>query len=101
MKEFDQRMEESREDWDRRMKKLSEQIWGVAGNYERIIEEYFLNSFENGQPNFFGEKFDQIVKKPKGLNMKIRDEYDILMLNEHALGIVEVEGFKVDNDCLR
>jgi len=45
---------------DRRMKELQKQIGGMAYNQGSFAEEYFFNSFERGQKNFFGEKFDDI-----------------------------------------
>jgi len=88
---FDQRMAESRADFDRRMKKLNEQIGGMSNSDGLFAEEYFFNSFEQGQQTFFGEKFDDMVKNAKGINKGYKDEYDILMLNGESVGIVEVK----------
>jgi len=87
--EFDKEMAKSRADFDRRMKKLSEQVGGVANNQGAFAEEYFFNSFERGQTNFFNEKFDKIKQNMKG--DETDDEFDIVMLNGQTLGIVEVK----------
>jgi hypothetical protein len=46
----------------RRMKELQKTVGGITYNQGCFVEEYFFNSFENGQKNFFGEKFDEISK---------------------------------------
>jgi hypothetical protein len=91
-KEADAKFEKSREDFDRRMKKLQEQIGGWAENQGEFAEEYFFNSFEQGQMSFFGEQFDEIEKnlKPKKKN-NIQDEYDIVMSNGSSVAIVETK----------
>lgn len=98
-KESDVKFEKSREDYDRRMKKLQEQIGGWANNHGSFAEEYFYNAFENGKQNFFGEKFDEIEKNVKGLNKGFRDEYDIVLINEKSIGIIEVK-FKAKKEHL-
>jgi len=93
---FDREMKKSHEDWERRMKKLSEHIGGIANSQGLFAEEYFFNSFEQGHSSFFGEKFDEIWRNQRGGKNPIKGgEYDILMLNGHAVGIVEVK-FKSD-----
>jgi hypothetical protein len=94
--EFDQSMAKSRAEFDKRMKKLDERIGGMANNNGLIAEEYFFNSFEKGQRNFFGEKFDAIKKNIKGIEKD--DEYDILLINGQTIGIVEVKYKAHEND---
>ena len=91
--EFDQRMKK----FDQKMKDMGIHIGGVSNSYGLFAEEYFFNSFENGQQSFFGEEFDIIDRNVKGWKKGFMDEYDILMLNGHAVGIVEVK-FRVDRD---
>ena len=119
-KEFAKEMKASREEFDLRMKKQEELLeassikfakemgesrkefdrkfgsWG--NNFGSFAEEYFSNSFENGKQNFFGEKFDEIEKKVKGIKKGYKDEYDILMINGQSIGIVEVKFKAHEND---
>ena len=74
---------------DRQIQKLQQTTGAWANNHGEFAEEYFFNSFENGQKNFFGEKFDRIEKKIKGLESA--DEYDILLVNGKSVGIIEVK----------
>ena len=82
---------ESNADFDRRMKKLEELTGSWANNHGTFAEEYFSTSFENGAQNFFGEKFDEIEKKVKGIKKGYKDEYDILLINGESIGIVEIK----------
>jgi hypothetical protein len=76
--------------------KTNQQLGGMAYNQGRFAEEYFFNSFEKGQQNFFGEKFDEIKNNLKGIETD--DEYDIVMLNGQSVGIVEVKYKAHEND---
>ena len=89
--DFERRMEKSRADSDRRMKKMEESIGSWANNHGLFAEEYFVNSFENGKQNFFGERFDRIEDRVKGIKKGFGDEYDILLINGKSIGIVEVK----------
>ena len=81
------------EETDRQMKATDKKINKIIGdwgnNFGDIAEEYFFNSFERGKQNFFGEHFDKIVPNAKGINFE--DEYDILLINGKAIGIIEVK----------
>jgi len=49
---------------------------------------YFFNTFEKGEQNFFGEKFDRIIR---GKGKIVEDEYDVVMINGKTAGIIEVK----------
>ena len=85
MKETDRQMKET----DRKLDKVGVQLGGIANNQGRFAEEYFINSFEKGKRNFFGEKFDDIKNNLKGT--ETNDEFDIVMLNGQSVGIVEIK----------
>jgi len=91
-------MRETKVENDRRMKKYDEIMGSWANNHGEFAEEYFFNSFENGKQNFFGEKFDRIMKNVKGLDYVIKDEYDIVLVNGKSVGIVEVKFKAHEND---
>ncbi|MDR2148483.1 MAG: hypothetical protein LBE91_18730 [Tannerella sp.] len=76
---------------DRRMKELQKTVGGMANNQGAFAEEYFFNSFENGQKNFFGEKFDEIDKNLKNHWRGLKDEYDIVLYNHASVAIIEVK----------
>ena len=102
---FDQRMEKaererekSSAEFDRRMKKLEESMGSWSNNHGLFAEEYFVNSFENGKQNFFGETFDEMENNVKGIRKGFKDEYDILLINGDAIGIVEIKFKAHEND---
>ena len=82
----------------REIKNVSKTLGAWANNQGRFAEEYFFNSFEKGQQNFFGEKFDRIEGNVKGIKENFRDEYDILLINGKAIGIIEVKYKAHEND---
>jgi hypothetical protein len=92
--ETDRKMQET----DKRMKKLQELIGSWDNNHGSFAEEYFFNSFEKGEQNFFGENFDQIRKKIKPKTTSLEDEYDIVMYNGTSVAIVEVKFKAHKND---
>jgi len=96
--EFEKKMEESRIASDRRMKKVEESLGSWANNHGLFAEEYFVNSFENGKQNFFGETFDDMVNNVKEIRKGQRDEYDILLINGESIGIVEIKFKAHEND---
>jgi len=85
-------------EFDRRMKKIEDTMGSWSNNHGFFAEEYFFNSFEKGKQNFFGEKFDEIEKNVKGIEKEYKDEYDIVMLNGHSVGLVEVKFKAHEND---
>ena len=89
LKETDKQLREIVANFDRRMKKFEEMNGGLSNSQGMFAEEYFFNSFENGQKDFFGEKFDRITKNVLGV--RCEDEYDILMINGKSIAIVEVK----------
>jgi len=102
MKETDRLIKENAEqmkDTDRRMKKLQKTLGEWANNHGSFAEEYFFNSFEDEQQDFFGEHFNDIDKnlKPSKKN-NIKDEYDIVMYNDSYVAIVETKFKAHQND---
>ena len=100
---FDHVMSHSREEFDRKsdalnkqIKEVGQHIGGISNSNGLFAEAYFFNSFNQGQQTFFGEKFDTIKKNLKGTVTD--DEFDVVMLNGHTAGIVEVKYRAREND---
>ena len=90
--ETDRQMKET----GRRMDKIFSKMSSWDYNHGQFAEEYFLNSFEQGHTNFFGERFDYMMKNRGGV--EIEDEYDIVLVNGQYVGIVEVKFKAHEND---
>ena len=80
------------------MKELQKTVGGWENNHGSFAEEYFFNSFENGEKTFFGKKFDEIEKGVKNTWKGLRDEYDIVLYNDMAVAIIEVKYKAHTND---
>ena len=96
--EMDKLFRESKADYDKRMKNIEDRYGSQAQNLGSFAEEYFYNSFEKGNQNFFGEKFDDIDKQVKGIKRGFKDEYDIVLFNCASIAIVEVKFKAHEND---
>ena len=79
------------DDFDRQMKEINKTLGGWANNHGTFAEEYFYNSFEKGQQNFFGENFDKISKRVTHYWQGIEDEYDIVLYNHSSVALIEVK----------
>jgi len=91
-------MKKGSEDFDRRMKELQKTLGGMANSHGSFAEEYFFNSFEDGEQNFFGEHFDEIRKNIHNKKKDIEDEYDIVLFNGVSVAIIEVKYNARKND---
>ena len=78
-------------DTDRLIKDLAKQVGGVSSSNGLFAEDYFFNSFKEGQNHFFGETFDGVEKNLKNHWQGLTDEYDIVMYNHDSAAIVEVK----------
>ena len=76
---------------DKKWDNLSKQLGGMANSQGDFAEEYFYNSFEKGETDFFGEKFDEIEKNVRNHWQGLKDEYDIVLYNHAAVAIIEVK----------
>jgi len=86
-----QELTQSQKETDRQMKELQKTVGGITNSQGSFAEEYFFNSFEKGQKNFFGEKFDDVKKQLKNFWQGIEDEYDIVLYNHAAVALIEVK----------
>ena len=83
---------------DKQLDNLNKLVGNHLNNIGDVAEEYFFNSFEEGKTNFFGQKFEEIDKKVKGIKKGYKDEYDILLINGESIGIIEVKFHAHVND---
>ena len=83
---------------DRLMKKLGVRLGGMGNSHGSFAEEYFFNAFEDGETDFFGEKFDEIEKNLKYKRNGLKDEYDVVMFNHSSVAIIEVKYRADEND---
>ena len=104
MRELNQFLKKSGEAFDKRhaeldvkLKRLTEQVTGVSNSNGLFAEDYFLNSFEVDHLNFFGERFDKVIR---GKGHIMEDEYDFVLINGKTACIVEVK-YKVRKEDIQ
>jgi len=95
---FDEMREEAREDRkeiDRLMKELTENVSGISDSNGKFAEELFYDSLKASK-TFAGVHFDEVSngfkrsKKMPGGTI-IKDQFDIVMLNDDAVAIIEIK----------
>jgi len=84
--------------YERRMANLENRYGSNSFNLGSFAEEYFYSSFEKGEQNFFGEKFDRIKRNVKDSEQIVDDEYDIVLYNCDSIAIIETKFKAHEND---
>jgi hypothetical protein len=88
---------ESQKETDRKLQKVSDMLGGMGQNQGDVAEEFFFNSLVD-DPHLGGIHFDDISKNESKQRGKLQEEYDIVMTNGDAIGIVEVKYKAHEND---
>lgn len=95
MKRNDERMKRT----DEKLKKASELLGNIGRNQGEVAEEFFYNSLAE-DIHLGAIRFDDIAKNEHKRRGKTEEEYDIVMTNGNAIGIVEVK-YKVHQNDLQ
>jgi len=98
MKVRDAKLEKEMKESQKRLKEIEKLTGSWAHNHGSFAEEYFFTAFEDGQQNFFGEKFDNIQKKVSHFWQGLEDEYDIVLYNHTSVALIEVKYKAHKND---
>ena len=97
IQEAQQKTDEQLKETDRKLEKVSELLGGIGKNQGDVAEEFFFNSLAD-DPHLGGIHFDDISKNDYKQRGKLQEEYDIVMTNGNAIGIVEVKYKAHEND---
>jgi len=89
--------DEQSKETDRKLEKVSDLLGGIGKNQGDVAEEFFFNSLVD-DPHLGGIHFDDISKNESKRRGKLQEEYDIVMTNGDAIGIVEVKYKAHEND---
>ena len=88
---------ESQKETDRKLEKVSDLLGGIGKNQGDVAEEFFLNSLL--KDNHLGSvHFEDVVTNMGKHRGQIQEEYDLVMTNGDAIGIVEVKYKAHTND---
>ncbi len=96
-KEEQKAIQEAQKETDRKLQKVSDLLGGIGQNQGHVTEEFFFNSLVD-DPHLGGIHFDDISKNESKQRGKLQEEYDIVMTNGNAIGIVEVKYKAHEND---
>ena len=75
---------------DTRIEKLSKLLGNIGNNQGDIAEEYFVNSLKENL-EVAGMSFDTLLNNVGVKTKKIRDEFDILLVNGDSVAVIEVK----------
>jgi hypothetical protein len=92
-----QKTDEQLKETDRKLQKVSDMLGGIGQNQGDVAEEFFFNSLVD-DPHLGGIHFDDISKNESKQRGKLQEEFDIVMTNGNAIGIVEVKYKAHEND---
>jgi hypothetical protein len=92
-----QKTDEQLKETDRKLQKVSDMLGGIGQNQGDVAEKFFFNSLVD-DPHLGGIHFDDISKNESKQRGKLQEEYDIVMTNGNAIGIVEVKYKAHEND---
>ena len=87
----------SQQETIRKLDKLGELYGNIGQNQGDVAEEFFFNSLAN-DTHLGSIHFDDIEKNSHKRRGKTEEEYDIIMTNGDAVGIVEVKYKAHEND---
>lgn len=87
----------SQQETIRKLDKLGELYGNIGQNQGDVAEEFFFNSLAN-DTHLGSIHFDDIEKNGHKRRGKTEEEYDIIMTNGDAVGIVEVKYKTHEND---
>lgn len=101
-KKIEQQRQELREQMkktDERLDRIAKQVGGISNNQGDVAEEFFYNSLASTQ-KLAGVQYDMIYKNLSKQTRKLRDEYDIVLVNGKDIAIVETK-YKAHTDDVK
>ena len=90
-------LQESIKETNASLKRVGVDFGNMKKNQGFVAEEFFFNSLL-GDPHLGGIHFDDITKNQFKYRGNVQKEYDIVMTNGNAIGIVEVKYKEHEND---
>jgi hypothetical protein len=80
----------SREATEKSFKLLHEELGGMGSSNGAYAEDYFANAMKEKKV-FAGQHFDEMVTNLKAKAGGVQDEYDIVLYNGEAVGLIEIK----------
>jgi hypothetical protein len=83
-----------------KLNRLAEMYGGVSNSQGAVAEEFFYNSLKD-KPELNGATFDTIYKNISGAVRGVEDEFDLVLVNDECVFIIEVKYKAHRNDLER
>jgi len=93
MKKTDEQMKKT----DERLDRVGKQLGSIGNNQGDVAEEYFQNSLKK-RLKIGKLKFDYMISNYRIVGKNIKDEYDILLVAEKRVAMIEVKYKAHEND---
>jgi hypothetical protein len=90
MQEGMEKLRISQEKTDLQIKAMQQELGGVGKSNGEFAEEYFINVFERDK-TLAGMHFDEVKTNEYFKDREQEDEYDIVMLNDKNVAIIEIK----------
>ena len=90
-------LKESIKETNETLKRVGVDFGNMKKNQGNVAEEFFFNSLLD-DPHLGGIHFDDIAKSQSKHRGNVQEEYDIVMTNGNAVGIIEVKYKAHEND---
>ncbi len=76
---------------DAKLAKVAKLLGGIGNSQGDVAEEFFYNSLKK-KKELAGIHYDYIDKNLKSRDGKLKDEFDIVMINGKDVAVIEVKG---------
>jgi hypothetical protein len=101
---FEKMQEEGFVELRKSMKEMSKELGGIGRSNGKVAEDYFFSSLEKTK-TLGGVHFDVVKRNLRGSiridnGKTLDDEYDITLINDNSLGLVEVK-YTVEKDDVK
>jgi len=90
MRENARKTDEQMRKTDEKLERMGIHLGNISNNQGDVTEEYFVNSLKN-RLQIGDMKFDVLLSGVELKTKKIRDEFDILLVNGNTLALIEVK----------
>jgi hypothetical protein len=90
MRENARKTDEQMRKTDKKLERMGIHLGNISNNQGDVTEEYFVNSLKN-RLQIGDMKFDVLLSGVELKTKKIRDEFDILLVNGNTLALIEVK----------
>ncbi len=90
LREAQAQTDEQMQKTDAKLDRVAKLVGAISNNQGDVAEEFFYNSLE-AKPTLGGIEYDYIDKNITRSNKRLRDEFDIVLINGKDIAIIETK----------